>query len=135
MLVKFCREDGGDEIHVQHTEDIAGLIEASKGGKLIFGHDFYEYDNHILNTWTDDDGKLNQEVIIYLADYGTDLSRFVKVEAVIQETIETKFVTLETANLMLNADIVTIGDVSVDVRESEVTSKGIVKFHGNKVEI
>jgi hypothetical protein len=71
MLIKFCQDDGGTELYSQESNDVAGIIAAATGEKVIFHDDFYKYDNHILNHYVDGNGKWNQEVIIYLKDYNS----------------------------------------------------------------
>jgi hypothetical protein len=69
MKIRFCLDDGGDELYSIESNDVAGVIEAAKGQKVIFQHDWYRYDNHILNHYINDDDEWNQEVIIYLVQY------------------------------------------------------------------
>lgn len=70
MLIRFCLDDGGNELFSLTSNDIAGVIEASKGEKVVFHDDWYEYDNHVLNHYVEN-GKWYQEVIIYLKDYNS----------------------------------------------------------------
>jgi hypothetical protein len=68
VIVKFCLTDGGDIIYETKINDIAGLLAASKGQKIIFQHDFYEYDYHILNHYLEDE-QWHQELLIYMVNY------------------------------------------------------------------
>lgn len=67
MHILFCLEDG-IELHEMESDDVAGVIAAARGQKVIFHDDFYKYDHHVLNHYTDN-GKRYQEVIIYLSKY------------------------------------------------------------------
>jgi hypothetical protein len=69
MIIKFCLDDGGEELYSIVSNDIAGIIEAAKGQKVIFQDSWYKYDNHILNHYQDDNGQWKQEVVIYLISY------------------------------------------------------------------
>lgn len=71
MLVKFCLDDGGDElfeIKAETLADVSGIIEAAKGQKVVFHREDYKYDSHILNHYNDG-GKWETEVIVYLVKY------------------------------------------------------------------
>ncbi|WP_416826108.1 hypothetical protein [Ectobacillus polymachus] len=65
MKIKFCLADGGDLLFVITSEDVAGIIEASKGEKIVYSKKSYKYDHHILNHIEPH----FLEVIVYVNEY------------------------------------------------------------------
>lgn len=59
----------------------------------------------------------------------------VDVEVVVENGKYASEVSLDIANFMLKANIVTVRNTSVEVREIEVTDKGVIRFHGNPAQI
>ncbi|MFC0235646.1 hypothetical protein [Fictibacillus phosphorivorans] len=68
MIVKFCLNDGGEELFEIDSHDVAGLIEAAKGDKVSYKGELYSYNNHALYHY-DNDGKVEVEVLVYLDEY------------------------------------------------------------------
>jgi hypothetical protein len=68
MKIRFCLDDGGEQLYEMVTEDVVGIITAANGDKVVFQDRYYKYDNHILNHYVES-GKWIQEVVIYMVDY------------------------------------------------------------------
>lgn len=57
------------------------------------------------------------------------------VEVVTENESYSDTASYEVVKLMMEADVVTIGKMSIEVREIEVTDMGLVRFHGNAREM
>ncbi|MEH7236767.1 hypothetical protein [Bacillus sp. JJ1562] len=60
---------------------------------------------------------------------------YLDVEAVIGNGTYSDTASYEVVKLMMKANVVTIRNVSVEVKEIEVTNDGVVRFHGNRREM
>ncbi len=67
MKVKLYYDD--NLLYEYECLDVAGLYKAiNESGSIHFDFEIYEYDNSILNHYTDESGQMKQELIIYLRE-------------------------------------------------------------------
>ncbi|UPO88323.1 hypothetical protein [Niallia sp. Man26] len=60
---------------------------------------------------------------------------YVDVEAVVGNGTYSDTAKLDIVKLMMEADIVTIRNTSVAVEKVEVTSDGVIRFYGERIEV
>lgn len=66
MVIKVC-DDCGETLYLFNSSDVAGVITAIKESKqIVFDNNIYKYDYMVFNHYTNEDNKINQELIIYV---------------------------------------------------------------------
>ncbi|WP_139266916.1 thymidylate synthase [Cytobacillus oceanisediminis] len=65
MHIEFCMNDGGSVLYTMESNDVAGVLAAAKGDKVIIDKRIFKYNSHILNHYVDN-GLKKQELLIYL---------------------------------------------------------------------
>lgn len=68
LKVRFFYDD--NPLYEYECLDVAGLYKAiEKSETLHFDSEIYEYDNSLLNHYTDESGQIQQELLIYLKEF------------------------------------------------------------------
>jgi hypothetical protein len=68
MNIIFCYLDSGHYLFKMNSNDVAGVIAAAKGKKIVFDRKHYRYNHHVLNHYVEN-GVHHQDLLIYVEEY------------------------------------------------------------------